>query len=652
MKIKKIEFENFRNFKDHGEILCSTDGKVTIVYGKNGDGKTTLHQLCQWIFYGQVHFNKTTSNHLYNLEFESEQSYQSVFNVMGRIDFIHNEVGYSLTRTYQYRKELDDSTKIGESLELMREDDDNNWKPVDRPQEVIEKLLPSGLSDYFFFDGESMIADLKVKGSDSAKKLRTALYSIFDLDVLESALEHIGDTQYKTTVLGQLYLSKGSISSGSEINSIKTNIENSQDKIAELSEKLVKAKEEKKAKQDFINSVSEQIGVTKSKAEYEEERRKLQDRRELSLNSVKIFEADFGNAVMESYPQLLISKAVEDAKKTLHLKVANTTLPSGITKRLIGYLLASDTKTCICGNPLCDAERQHIREYEDMMPPRSYTSVYSEFTQMAKSWGKGYDQSKLDMYIKQALSNSEAAEAYDREIRELDNEQKKSPDIEQLVVDRGKAENRIDELDDLIVKLEGEKKKFEIYLRGQMKKFEEQTSAADENALISNKISIMNAVKEYFVTKKEEESKKYSEKLQNNIQQLINAMLTSKRDVEVSPEFTIKVLDSYKDESKSEGQFAVVSFAYIGGIFRLLQTEERLSDKEYPLVLDGPFSKLDLDQRQNVIDTIPEYAPQVILFSKDDLHDYFSKDVIGKVWTIESNKEKNVATVKEGHLWK
>lgn len=59
MKISKIEYENFRNFREHGEIRCSTDGKVTIIYGKNGDGKTTLHQLFQWVFYGQVHFNAT-----------------------------------------------------------------------------------------------------------------------------------------------------------------------------------------------------------------------------------------------------------------------------------------------------------------------------------------------------------------------------------------------------------------------------------------------------------------------------------------------------------------------------------------------------------------------------------------------------------------
>lgn len=71
MKISKIEFENFRNFKDHGEIRCSTDGKVTIIYGRIGDGKTTLHQLVQWVFYGRVHFNKTATDRLYNLQYEN-----------------------------------------------------------------------------------------------------------------------------------------------------------------------------------------------------------------------------------------------------------------------------------------------------------------------------------------------------------------------------------------------------------------------------------------------------------------------------------------------------------------------------------------------------------------------------------------------------
>lgn len=176
MKISKIEFENFRNFMEHGEIRCSTDGKVTIIYGKNGDGKTTLHQLFQWVFYGQVHFNKTTTDRLYNLQYESERSFGDTFQVMGCIDFEHDGAQYSLRRTYTYRKGLADSEKIAEDFSLSKMDEDFNWRRLDRPKEIIEKLLPSGLSDYFFFDGESMIADLRVKGKDSAGKLRKALY--------------------------------------------------------------------------------------------------------------------------------------------------------------------------------------------------------------------------------------------------------------------------------------------------------------------------------------------------------------------------------------------------------------------------------------------------------------------------------------------
>ena len=84
----------------------------------------------------------------------------------------------------------------------------------------------------------------------------------------------------------------------------------------------------------------------------------------------------------------------------------------------------------------------------------------------------------------------------------------------------------------------------------------------------------------------------------------------------------------------------------------MLCSEKHLADKEYPLVLDGPFSKLDPEQRQNVINVIPKFAPQVILFSKDDLQNVFASDSIGYVWTIKSNEEKNIAHVEEGYLWK
>ncbi len=650
MKINEIEFKNFRNFKDEGKICCSTDGKVTIVYGKNGDGKTTLHQLFQWIFYGHVHFNKTTTDRLYNLAYEAERSFGETFEVLGRIDFDHDGARFYLTRTYIYKKGLNDSEKIGEDLSLLRMDDDKNWKPIDRPQEVIDKLLPSGLADYFFFDGESMIADLRVKGKDSAGKLRKALFSMFDLDVIESAITHIGRTDLKTTVLGKLYLSKGSIDSDGDISAVKSNIKSAQTQIEKLSQQLEKDEAEKTVKQNIVRSISEKIGSTKSKEDYEKQRKALKAQRDLFIKNAESARADFGDDVLDMFPKLLISKAVADAKAKINLKISQNKLPSGISKKLIEHLLSESTTECICGNPLCAESRMHIRAYLDMLPPKSFSNLYNEFTATARRWGKEFDKERIEKHIKSVLSNDEQAEGCDNQIRELDEAEKKSPDIEDLVVGRQQAENDIAELDQQISNLKTELIKYKIYLKKQMETFDKLTIDTQLGVAIRAKIRIMEQVLDYFKKKLEDESKEYSQKLEKNIQILIDSMLTSKRTVSVSPEFSVRVTDSFNDESKSEGQFAVVSFAYIGGILRMLQSEKTLSSKEYPLVLDGPFSKLDADQRQNVINMIPEFAPQVILFSKDDLT--FAPEHIGREWTIESNAEKNVASVKEGCLWR
>ena len=652
MRINSIEFENFRNFKERGIIKCSTDGKVTIIYGKNGDGKTTLHQLFQWVFYGQVHFNKTSTEHLYNLEFESEQAYNTIFDVMGRIDFEHDGKQYSLTRTNTYRKGMGDSEKIGESMTLNQMDDDNNWRRVERPDETIERLLPSGLAEYFFFDGESMIADLRVKGRDSAKKLRKALYSMFDLDVIEAARNHVGGTELKTTVLGKLYMSQGDVTSGSKISSIKANIDNAQNKIAALKTDVEFAVKEKERNKEIVRTTSEKIGSSKSKRDYEAQRKFLRQQGNTFLNNVQEYQEQFGDAIMEMFPPLLLSKTVRDARGKLELKVAESKLPVGINKRLISYLLALSTSECVCGNKLCDKEREHIRSYLSLLPPKSYASMYQEFSKTAEQMGRGYDKERIERIIGNVIMCREQAERCDDSIRELDELEKKSPDVEDLIVARRQAEADIQDLDSRLSKLDTDIEKYGIYLKQQMREFEKNVSENESNKKIVKQIDIMKEVAAYFEGKLEEASKTYSAELQENIQYLLNCMLTSRRTVSVSPEFSVRVTDSHNDESKSEGQFAVVSFAYIGGILKMLKSEDGLSAKEYPLILDGPFSKLDPEQRQNVVNTIPQFAPQVIIFSKDDLHDVFDKDAMGRIWTIVSNDEKNVARVEEGHLWK
>ena len=373
--------------------------------------------------------------------------------------------------------------------------------------------------------------------------------------------------------------------------------------------------------------------------------------RDAFLSNIDSEMSQFGDMVISDFPQLLISKAVEDAKKRIHLKVEDSKLPQGLDKRLIFYLTHLSTSKCICGRDLTEEHKEHIKSFLDMMPPNNYDSMYINFSTQAKQWGKGYSRDRIESFIKHVIDNQEQANLCDARIRDLDEDEKNSKDIEDLIVDRKNAENRVAELESDLIKANGELDKYKMFLKKEMKKFDSLTEQTKINQVAMRKIDIIKAVRDYFKECLDDESEKYSKLLQENIQSLLNMMLTSKRTVSVSPEFAVKVVDSYKDESKSEGQFAVVSFAYIGGILKLVSNVENLSGKEYPLVLDGPFSKLDADQRQNVIDCIPKFAPQVILFSKDSLQDYFDTDTVGRVYTIQSNEEKNIASVKEGFTW-
>lgn len=650
MKIKSIEFENFRNFKGRNLVRFSTDGKVTIIYGNNGDGKTTLHQLFQWAFYNYVHFNKTASEKMYNLQHEHELPIGHSFNVWANVEFSHDGSDYLLRREWTYTKELSSSKKIGEDFSVSQKDDDFNWNRLEKPEVVIEQLLPSGLSEYFFFDGESMIADLRVKGHESANKLRNALYSILDLDLLENGIAHIGATSLKTTVLGQLFLNKGLGSADDEVERLKGTIESFEDKIAQFQARLEKLEEDKKQKLTFIRNASERIGGTKSKKEYESQRKQHKQTRDNYLALAEKTYSILGREIINEYPRLLMAYAIERSGKQIKLPERSKKSVFGLSTALVESLLQADT--CICGEPLSERHYSHLRELLKELP-YSYETLYEHFVQKARTRKLSYNPSSLRNQIVEIMEYKERAAEEDRKIFALD-EQEKGGDaaLQELIDERRKAEIMIaNELEPEIAGLKNQISQHSLVLRRRLKEFNDATAKMESNIRAESRIQLMTKVKERLEEKLSEAAISYSKRLCKEVQELLDRMLTSRRQVSISSDFTMRVFDSYNDESKSEGQFAVVSFAYIGGILKLLKSEAALHSKEYPLVLDGPFSKLGLDHRQRVIDTIPEYAPQIIIFSKDDLQKDFPAEKLGHVWTIRSNEEKNVACIKEGFLW-
>ncbi|MEE0595954.1 MAG: AAA family ATPase [Agathobacter sp.] len=660
MKISNIRYGNFRNFEKEGEITFSTDGKVTIIYGTNGDGKTTLHQLFQWVLYGQVNFNKTTTpGKLYNLKKGANLSRESSMYVWGEIAFEHENTQYLVRREWEYYKRSGNDIihrQEGDSFYVKKRVESGDWKEVEDPEALVEEVLPSGLAPYFFFDGETMIADLKIRGSDSAKMLKKALYSIFELEVYEKALGDIGSVKRAQSALGQLEKRRlviaEKVSKGKkvrtcvkEINILNEKIEIIENENDELKNRVVEYEKR-------INEISELIGSNKSKKELENNRRAFQKNIEQYNGDIKKILLRFGKEIEDNYAYLLITSVVKDAEQRLYLQVQDEEkkIIPGLTKELLTNLLKNSDK-CICGNCLNKEERSKIEEWKGFFPPASYKSTYDKFKRNAARYSRSYNSDTLLILLQDMLGKKRDIRRTEEVIEDIDKSLGGAAEIDDLLAERKETNEEIRKLKDRISENDICKGGFERDRDMRDRIVKNAKKVGNEEVEIQEKIDLLESAKEAIRELLVSETKEYSKMLMMEIQNLIDIMLTSKREVQLTEDFQLQVKDSYGDESKSEGQFAVISFAYIGGILKVLKSHKKLEGKEYPLILDGPFSKLDEVQKKNVALIIPKYAPQVIIFSKDPLTDFIESQRMGKVWTIQSNDEKNNATVQEGYLW-
>ena len=660
MNLQKITYRNFRNYGKKGEVVFSKNGKITLIYGTNGDGKTTFHQLFKWILYGEVTFNNTTSsNRLYNLQNGATLHPDSSSLVWGEIEFEHEGIKYIAHREWAYYK--NSSGKIyrkpsGDCFYVQRLTENNDWRNVDQPEALIDSILPSGLSPYFFFDGETMIADLRKKGSESAKSLNLALTILFDLYIYQRAIDDIGNTRKKSTALGKLDSEKVKIAAKStqidaarfsrEINLYDRRLEASYEEKRELTSQL-------ETVLNRIKQISELIGTSQSKQKLETDRQDWKDTIDGYQKDISRIRLEYGKAIENTYSFLLINAVVKDAEQRMYLKVQSEKkkLIPGLRKELLNSLLRNQDE-CICGNPLNHAAREHLEEWLSYFPPASYKATYDKFKSNVNKHSGSFDEEKLcRSYLTRIFDKYSKIRKCEKKIEDIDEELKECGDIDHLIDERKYKEEERKQLEKRIAKVDGEIASDEKQRKLRIDKLAKAEKGNDQLGLVYQKINLMQRALDLIITEKKEQTEEYSKTLESEIQKLVNSMLTSKRRVELSSDFVLKVIDSYQDESKSEGQFAVVSFAYISAILKVLQTHDRFRGREYPLVLDGPFSKLDPQQKKNVLETLPKYANQVIILSKDPLQDAIDPDSVGKIYTIKSNDEKNYAEIKEGYLW-
>ena len=169
MKFIKLTVNNFRQYKGLNEIEFSTDPEknITVVYGPITTGKTTLLQAFNWVLYDKI--NLQNPDLVYNLEKARDIKPGEDIEVFVELLIEKDEIEkkqFKFRRTVKYRFfENKGLSLISESAVASVKENDT-WVKLDDYEEQVNMLLPSKLSNYFFFDGER----IKVIGKKKKKR--------------------------------------------------------------------------------------------------------------------------------------------------------------------------------------------------------------------------------------------------------------------------------------------------------------------------------------------------------------------------------------------------------------------------------------------------------------------------------------------------
>ena len=201
MILNSMELKDFGVYGgSHKLHMTPRDGRtVVLIGGANGTGKTTLFKSIRLCLYGRASMDAGTTlkryhNTVMKLLHMDRSSGIRADDAYVSLKFQYGDGSdmkyYAITRSWQNNNgRIDERLRIGcaASRDAVFEN-----LPVEEsePQAFIDNLLPRGITDMFFFDGEKIA--ILAESWDEDRHIKSSLDTLLGLDIISRLHEDIG----------------------------------------------------------------------------------------------------------------------------------------------------------------------------------------------------------------------------------------------------------------------------------------------------------------------------------------------------------------------------------------------------------------------------------------------------------------------------
>lgn len=664
MIFKRIEMENFRQFRDKNSIDFSVDKSITLIIAKNGVGKTTLLQAFRYCFYGDSpnYLKLPDSKKLLNnsLKEELRETEKAPFSVT--VYFEHAGIDYFATRSKTYVKKkgkiIEDND---ESFILWKYDDGVGYKPLsmDESEIMMRQIMPPGLAHIYMFDGERM--EKRVETSEYKNDLKEAITGILGIKKLEASINLLGSENYKTRVLGMVYENMKT-NSIEEENELKAQIQLSA-RNEELGTRIGELKEKINVIDKKIESWRAHQKEIEANSKYVSELQRLELINRANLERRNTISQE-GIALLSSLLKIKVLANVYSEYKNFVKK--------GDSEGEFFQSLHIDTlkdilhkERCICGEcvPRGSDKYQAILDLEKHVLPYDnahyINKINEEFQRITdyKDLKVRLEEKKKELVTlkKDIRENTNKIIAYEEKIKDFERQ-----------FGQEKPQDEIDKLRESKLNLTTELKISEDEIISNSKKLKElETKIKNivKNNSVNKKIELalesLKRIKLSIINELRDSEERARILLERNLNLSFGYTLEGEYNANLDENFELNIQqkvislengESYHmvDQTRllSTGQSVMVSLSFINALLLTLNEIRNLENVKHGVLMDAALSNVDEKHISNLCNNVLNKFDQLIFLSfKRQLRDEFYSgigDNVGLSYIMEKNRSGNV----------
>jgi len=668
MIFNKLSVTNLGNFAGtHVLSLRPSDMKaikpIILFGGLNGAGKTTIFDAIKLCLYGPEMFGAISAAKYQ--EYLKQKIHSSKTTVVQpnsaaiAVEFDYAHLG--TVCTYQVERMWEISgQKVLETLSIEK-----NGLPLDDVekdgwQDFIKEIIPLGLSQLFFFDGEKI---QKMMSNDSNEELKKSILSLLGLDLVErlQADLKIYRSKFLKEVSTESFAKEISVLEGQK-NVIEASIRKVLDDKASL-ENSIEQLSVRIA--DYRNKIAAQgEGYYRNRVSLEEKKNSLEHDIESVKDKLREMAAGFLPVAIASSYALKLKKQIENE----NTYKANTLLSENLKKKYHEMLSMIDSSSFLKMNGIDSSSLRKIKSQLKVEIELLF-SVETKQEGQPEIYGFSEKQAlEILRLIDKALNSipSEMAvltDMYEVKYRELQDtvaQLSKVPDdefikpmyetLDGLNIELGGLSEKRANYDEQIAELTNTHSEIERKIDQINRKV---TLSCDLDEKLQSVLKVEKVLSKYHLHLAKQKIYGLQEEFAN-IFKVVHRKDDMIARIKIEPDTFNVTLYDRKDRvinkgSLSSGELEIYAMSMLWAL-------AKTSGQKLPFIVDTPLARLDSKHRDNLVELFfPHASHQMMIFSTNTEVDkqYFDRlrPYVARAYNLEYCEESKSTVVKEGYFW-